>query len=109
MLLLNIDSMNKIIMLHRYIKFIFVAVSVAFIYLFFELEIFFCKQVRSISGSYKYLENWVWWITMDVIAINIYYAKELYVTSGLYVIFLGLATYGLWTWYKSMRTKKIEA
>jgi len=46
----------------------------------------------------KFVENWMIWIAMDLIAIPVYYQKELYVTSGLYVIFLGLAIYGLVTW-----------
>lgn len=47
----------------------------------------------------KYLESWFYWIFMDLIAINIYYAKGLIVTSGLYVVFLVLASYGLWKWW----------
>lgn len=47
----------------------------------------------------KYLENWVLWIAVDVVAIPVYWLKQLYVTSGLYVIFLCLATYGLWVWW----------
>ena len=49
----------------------------------------------------KYWESWVLWIMMDILQIPIYFAKELYVTSGLYVVFLGLATFGLIEWYKS--------
>lgn len=48
----------------------------------------------------KIWENWVIWVLMDCIAIVIYYQKELYVTSGLYVIFLGLAIYGTIEWYR---------
>ncbi len=51
----------------------------------------------------KILESWVLWITMDIIAIYVYYAKELYVVSGLYAIFLVLATMGLITWYRSWK------
>lgn len=51
----------------------------------------------------KVLENWILWIAMDLIAIPIYYLKGMYVTSGLYVIFLGLATYGLVTWIKEYK------
>lgn len=54
----------------------------------------------------KYLENWLLWITVDVIAIPVYYQKGLVVTSGLYVIFLCLATYGLWTWWTEYRAEK---
>ena len=51
----------------------------------------------------KIIENWVLWIVMDLIAIPIYFLKELYVTSGLYVIFLGLAVKGLMAWRSDYR------
>jgi nicotinamide mononucleotide transporter len=51
----------------------------------------------------KVWENWIIWIVMDLIAIPLYYSRELYVISGLYVIFLGLATYGAFTWYKELK------
>jgi len=51
----------------------------------------------------KYLESWTLWITMDIIAIPIYYSKELYVVSGLYTIFLGLAIYGYYSWHKELK------
>lgn len=47
----------------------------------------------------KYRESWVLWVSMDVIAIGVYYAKGLIVTSGLYVLFLVLATLGGIKWY----------
>jgi nicotinamide mononucleotide transporter len=56
----------------------------------------------------KIWENWLIWIAMDLIAIPLYYAKEAYVTSGLYVIFLGLATYGLVKWSRNMKTQKTQ-
>lgn len=60
--------------------------------------------VMSIAASLlmlkKVLENWYLWIAMDLIAIPIYYAKGLYITSGLYVLFLVLATLGLLAWRK---------
>lgn len=49
----------------------------------------------------KFRENWVLWVTMDVAAIFIYFAKGLVVTSGLYVGFLVLATMGGIAWYKN--------
>jgi nicotinamide mononucleotide transporter len=51
----------------------------------------------------KIWENWIIWIMMDLIAIPLYFSRELYVVSGLYVIFLILATYGLIAWTKSMK------
>lgn len=44
------------------------------------------------------LESWLFWIFVDILAIGIYINRELYLTAGLYVIFLGLATWGLISW-----------
>jgi len=51
----------------------------------------------------KVLESWVIWIAMDAIAIPVYFAKELYVVSGLYVVFFILATMGLIAWYRDWK------
>ena len=46
----------------------------------------------------KRLESWAFWIGVDVLAIGVYAAKGLYITCGLYAVFLGLAVAGLATW-----------
>lgn len=48
----------------------------------------------------KYIENWAVWVGMDAIAIFIYAAKGLVVTSGLYVIFFFLAAWGGYIWLR---------
>jgi nicotinamide mononucleotide transporter len=59
--------------------------------------------------SRKILENWVLWITVDVLVLGIYSVKHLYMTTGLYALFLILATMGLIAWYKSMKKEKKTA
>lgn len=54
----------------------------------------------------KRLESWFYWIAVDVAAIAIYFSKELYVTTGLYTVFLGLATYGLIRWFRSWELER---
>lgn len=54
----------------------------------------------------KIWESWVLWVSMDIIAIFVYAAKGLAVTSGLYVVFLVLATMGGIAWYKSLKEQK---
>ncbi len=49
----------------------------------------------------KALENWIFWIIADLIYIPLYIYKELYLTSALYAVFLGLAAMGLYKWYRS--------
>ncbi len=51
----------------------------------------------------KVWESWVLWVAMDLIAIQVYMAKDLVVVSGLYELFLVLATMGGMAWYQSMK------
>lgn len=53
----------------------------------------------------KYRESWIMWVAMDVIAIFVYFAKGLIVTSGLYVLFLILATLGGVAWYRRYKNQ----
>ena len=51
----------------------------------------------------KLLESWGFWIAVDIVAIYVYWQKELHMTSGLYAIFLALAIFGFIAWHKSIR------
>ncbi|MEM8547630.1 MAG: nicotinamide riboside transporter PnuC [Pseudomonadota bacterium] len=53
----------------------------------------------------KVLENWILWIAMDLIAIPVYYLKALYVTAGLYAVFLVLAVLGLVRWWQDYKAQ----
>ena len=57
----------------------------------------------------KKLENWYLWIAVDVLSIGIYVYKEVYLTAGLYVVFLVLATLGLIAWRRALRTASSSA
>lgn len=49
----------------------------------------------------KKIENWYFWIAVDVVAVAVYAVKELYVTSVLYFTFLIICLYGLREWHRS--------
>jgi nicotinamide mononucleotide transporter len=49
----------------------------------------------------KKLESWYFWIIVDVAAVGVYGLKELYLTTGLYAVFLVLAVFGYFEWRKS--------
>ena len=51
----------------------------------------------------RLIENWVIWILVDLAAIGLYAAKALYLTAGLYVIFLLLSIFGLMEWRRAMQ------
>jgi nicotinamide mononucleotide transporter len=52
----------------------------------------------------KKIECWMIWIAVDVIAIFVYYIKGVKFFSLEYLIFTGLASYGLWNWIKEYKS-----
>ncbi|TWT37983.1 Nicotinamide riboside transporter PnuC [Posidoniimonas corsicana] len=56
----------------------------------------------------KRVESWWFWISVDVVAIGVYAYKALYLTSGLYAVFLVMATLGLLAWGASARQQDNE-
>ncbi|MEO8622025.1 MAG: nicotinamide riboside transporter PnuC [bacterium] len=50
----------------------------------------------------KKLENWLVWIGVDVLYVGMFIFKHLYVTAGLYAVFLVLAVRGYIDWRRSM-------
>jgi nicotinamide mononucleotide transporter len=49
----------------------------------------------------RFVENWHFWIIVNLISIPLYAMKELYLTAGLYGLFLVLAVAGLIAWRKA--------
>lgn len=52
----------------------------------------------------KRLESWCFWIAVDVVAIGVYFYKQLFFTTGLYAVFLILAIMGFLEWRKNEGT-----
>ncbi len=50
----------------------------------------------------KQIETWVLWIAIDVICVTLYCVKGVYFLSLEYLVFLGLAIWGLMEWRKSL-------
>jgi nicotinamide mononucleotide transporter len=53
--------------------------------------------------TWRKLENWYWWILVNIISVGLYAVKGLYLTTGLYALFLVLAIWGLISWRKSAK------
>ena len=53
--------------------------------------------------SIRKIESWILWIIADIIFITMFIQTELYVTLGLYVIFLINAIYGYINWKKKLK------
>ena len=53
----------------------------------------------------KLLENWLVWIAVDVLYVGMFIYKELYLTAGLYAVFLALAVKGYIDWRRSVNAR----
>lgn len=52
----------------------------------------------------KYLENWVWWIFIDIAAMALFFSRGLALTSILYLVYTMLAMVGFFNWKKKWGT-----
>lgn len=52
----------------------------------------------------KVVENWWYWIVIDLVCIPLFYSRGLYVTSLLYVVYTVMAVVALIQWKKSYKT-----
>ena len=63
--------------------------------------------ILSLAGMYltarKKIENWYFWLVVDILATGIYFYKGIYFYALLYLIYIGLAVVGYFSWKKSMR------
>ena len=57
----------------------------------------------------KLLENWLVWIAVDVLYVGMFLFKGLYLTAGLYAVFLALAVRGYLDWRRSMTAPVLPA
>jgi nicotinamide mononucleotide transporter len=51
----------------------------------------------------KVLENWWYWLLIDIASIFIYWTRDLELTALLFVIYVIMIPFGLMSWTKSMR------
>jgi nicotinamide mononucleotide transporter len=70
--------------------------------------------MASVAAQYldtrKKLESWWLWIAVDVFSVFYLYPKQhLYVTTGVYAVFLIISVAGLWRWTMLAREKERAA
>lgn len=55
----------------------------------------------------KVLENWWYWLVIDVVSVFIYWSRDLQLTSLLFVIYVLLVPIGLISWTRSYRRQNL--
>jgi nicotinamide mononucleotide transporter len=51
----------------------------------------------------KVLENWWYWLAIDIASVMIYWSRDLQLTSLLFVVYVIMIPFGLISWSRSMR------
>jgi len=49
----------------------------------------------------RWWENWAVWIAVDVVAVPVFASRGLWITAGLYAVYLALAVWGLVDWRRA--------
>jgi len=52
----------------------------------------------------KLLENWIYWIVIDIATIFLYASKDIILYAGLSLVYTFMAIYGLIEWRKKLRS-----
>jgi nicotinamide mononucleotide transporter len=70
-------------------------------------------SVASIYATYlvakKVLENWLYWIVIDLVSVYIYANRQMAMTALLYLFFVVIAVYGYYIWQKRWKKRKLYA
>ncbi len=69
--------------------------------------------VSSVVTTYmvacKILENWLYWIVVDSLALYLYWERGLYLYVGLFALYLVLVVIGLVRWHRDWRAQPVHA
>ena len=73
---------------------------------FWDASIAVLSICAQIMMTRRYINNWHWWIVVNILSIGLYWQKQLYWFTGLYVVFLGMAIWGLVAWREAEADQK---
>lgn len=54
----------------------------------------------------KVLENWLYWVVIDSIAVAVYIPRELYLTAALFALYVVIVVFGYCKWLKLYRAQR---
>ncbi|QKJ67675.1 nicotinamide mononucleotide transporter [Deefgea piscis] len=70
---------------------------------YLDSSVFIFGLIAQWMQARKKIENWIYWIVLDLISAGIYWYKDLQLTAVLYLILTVLALTGWLTWRKKLR------
>ena len=64
--------------------------------------------IATVLVARKVLENWLYWIVIDLASIALYYYKDLHLTMALFIGYVIVAVYGYIRWRNTWRQQSIS-
>ena len=52
----------------------------------------------------KILENWIYWIVIDIVSVFLYFSRDLQLTAGLFTTYTIISVFGYLSWKKQLNT-----
>ena len=87
----------------------FMAMNTNASYPWWDASVAMLSVVAQILMTRRYINNWHWWVVVNLISIGLYWQKQLYWFTGLYVLFLGMAIWGLIEWRRAEARQRAAA
>jgi len=87
----------------------FMAMNTNASYPWWDASVAMLSVVAQILMTRRYINNWHWWTVVNLISIGLYWQKQLYWFTGLYVLFLGMAIWGLIEWRRAEARQRAAA
>jgi nicotinamide mononucleotide transporter len=54
----------------------------------------------------KILENWIYWFVIDALSVFLYASRDLYLTAGLYILYLAMIVIGFRRWWRDWHVER---
>ncbi len=69
---------------------------------YWDASVAMLSVIAQLLMTWRYAENWWWWIAVNILSVGLYAAKGLWLTMGLYTVFLAIAVVGLRQWRRHL-------
>lgn len=76
---------------------------------FLDSIIFCFSLLTTWMAVNKVLENWLYWVVIDALAVWVFWQKALYPTALLFLVYIFLALWGAVSWYGIFRKHATQA
>lgn len=75
-------------------------------YLYLDAFITVFSVFTTYLVTQKIIENWIYWMVINMFAAFLYFQKDLYLTSGLFLLYFAFAIYGYLNWRRDFLSQK---